>query len=109
MPIFYDVQPGKYDLKVLKKSYKKMLRDLPGTPKDTPQRWVDALTWVHGVSGVTGWRHNPKSECVPSRTPCSYFCHSGLQCALSLMQSLLLTDWRLLCICFAIIKQGRSM
>ena len=29
MPIFYDVQPGKYDLKVLKKSYKKMLRDLP--------------------------------------------------------------------------------
>lgn len=64
MPIFYDVQPGKYDLEVLKKTYEKMRSDLPDTPKDTLQRWVDALTWVRGVSGVTGWRHNSKIECA---------------------------------------------
>ena len=64
LPIFCDVEPGTVDHKSLKQSYCDMKSDLPNTPEDTMQRWVDALTWVRGVSGITGWRHDSASKCA---------------------------------------------
>ncbi|KAK9819376.1 hypothetical protein WJX81_000475 [Elliptochloris bilobata] len=29
---------------------------------DSKQRWMDALTWVRGVSGVTGWVHSTATD-----------------------------------------------
>ena len=64
LPVFYDVQPGDYDDARLGRSYKEMIADLPKTPRDTKQRWVKALTWVQGISGVTGWVHSSAKECA---------------------------------------------
>ena len=58
---------SKIDLQLAKSacvSYSEMRTDLPKTPRETKQRWVDALTWVHGVSGVTGWVHSSSKECA---------------------------------------------
>ena len=64
LPIFCDVEPGSLDMGSLKQSYDDMKSDLPDTPQDTLQRWVDALSWVRGVSGVTGWVHSSAKECA---------------------------------------------
>lgn len=64
LPIFCDVEPGTFDRGSLKRSYFAMRSDLPESPADTLQRWVDALTWVRGVSGITGWRHDSASKCA---------------------------------------------
>ena len=64
LPVFYDVQPGDYDAALLVRSEKEMRADLPSTPRDTKQQWVDALSWVRGVSGVTGWVHSSAKECA---------------------------------------------
>ena len=62
--MFYDVQPGEYDAARLVRSFNEMRADLPKTPRETKQRWVDALSWVRGVSGVTGWVHSSRKECA---------------------------------------------
>lgn len=64
LPVFYDVQPGDYDAALLVRSFNEMRTDLPKTPRDTKQRWIDALSWVRGVSGVTGWVHSSAKECA---------------------------------------------
>ena len=81
LPVFYDVQPGDYDAALLVRSYNKMRADLPSTPRDTKQRWVDALSWVRGVSGMTDWVHSSAKECaaVPE---CGQVCQRWLlECA----------------------------
>ena len=77
LPVFYDVQPGDYDAALLLRSYHEMRADLPNTPRDTKQRWVDALTWVRGVSGVTGWVHSSAKECATTLL-CGQACHGGV-------------------------------
>ena len=64
LPIFCDVEPGTLDHGSLKRSYLSMRSDLPDTPLDTLQRWVEALMWVRGVSGITGFRHFSASKCA---------------------------------------------
>ena len=62
--MFYDVQPGDHNAALLMQSYYDMRADLPSTPRETKQRWVEALTWVRGVSGLTGWVHCSANECA---------------------------------------------
>ena len=78
LPVFYDVHPGNYDAALLTRSYYELRADLPKTPRDTKQRWVDALTWVQGISGITGWVHSSAKECaaavVCGQVPQIVFC-----------------------------------
>ena len=68
LPIFCDVEPGTFDRGSLEQAYFSMRSDLPDTPEDTLQRWVAALLWVRGVSGITGWRHDSASKCAAALT-----------------------------------------
>ena len=70
LPIFCDVEPGSLDHVSLKQSYADMKRDLPDTPEDTLKQWEDALSWVRGVSGVTGWVHSSTLTCATA-TSCT--------------------------------------
>lgn len=70
LPIFCDVEPGSLDPVSLKQSYDDMKRDLPDTPEDTLKQWEDALSWVRGVSGVTGWVHSSTLTCATA-TSCA--------------------------------------
>ena len=80
LPIFCDVEPGTVDHNSLKPSYFYMKSDLPDTPEDTMQRWVDALTWVRGVSGITGWRHDSASKCAAFTAHTGHLTVSGGIC-----------------------------
>ncbi|KAK9811895.1 hypothetical protein WJX72_012004 [[Myrmecia] bisecta] len=61
-PVFFIVKPGSVNEAALAESLADMQKSLPATPDSKLQEWRDALTWVKGLGGVSGWLHDPKKQ-----------------------------------------------